>query len=200
MTAGLETEVVEERDDVVRVGVHPVEGRSPRLLGQPVAGEVEQDDPVARLGEVLGKPAVEVGVEQDPVHEHQHSRSVPVDLVGEADAVGLEHADLVGGRGVADAGGPSRADRPSALRRDPAVPPQRPSGQRYASGRRCARTGSSARTCSSRSKFEVGDDEAGFVLELLGEDVSPRIDDHRVSVTGRHSRRQHTDLRRRPTT
>ncbi len=79
-----------------RVGVHPVERCPHGTLGQAVAGQVEQDHPVPPGGEVDGQAAVEVGVEQDPVQEDQDARALPVDLVVELEALGLEHADLVG--------------------------------------------------------------------------------------------------------
>ena len=93
-TALLDPEVVEQCHHVFGVGVHAVEGRPFRLLRPAVAGQVEEDHPMAGSGQVDGQPAIHVGVHQDPVHEHQDPRSVPVDLVVQLHPVGIEHADL----------------------------------------------------------------------------------------------------------
>ena len=56
---------------MVRVGVHPVEGRPLRPGRQPVSGEVEEYDAVALRRQVGRQTAVHVGVHEDAVQEDQ---------------------------------------------------------------------------------------------------------------------------------
>ena len=72
----VDAELVEQRHHVVGVGVHPVRRSVAGLVRLPVAGEVEEDHPVSPLGQVGGQAPVELGVEQEAVHEHQR-RPVP---------------------------------------------------------------------------------------------------------------------------
>ena len=63
-----------------------------RFVRQAVAGEVQQDHPVAGLCERRRKRAIQVSVEQKAVQVHEKLRTGAVDLVGEPDALERELA------------------------------------------------------------------------------------------------------------
>ena len=69
----VDPELVEQVDDVARVGVHAVRGHLARLARPPVARQVEQDDPVAGGGQVTRQAAVRQRVQQDAVQVDEHA-------------------------------------------------------------------------------------------------------------------------------
>ena len=68
----VDAELVEQRHHVAGVGVHAVGRGVPGLVRPAVAGQVEQDDLEAPLGEVGGQAAAELVVEEQAVQEHEH--------------------------------------------------------------------------------------------------------------------------------
>ena len=86
----VDPEIVEQGHHVVGVGVDAVGRGVAGLVGPPVPGEVEEDDPVAGGHQVRGQPAVHLAVEEDPVHEHEDVRPAAVVLVVEVEPLDLE--------------------------------------------------------------------------------------------------------------
>ena len=195
----VDAQVVEEGDDVVGVGVHAVVRRPLGSGRQSVAGQVEEDDPVALGGQVGGQAAVHVGVHQDAVEEDEDPGPAAVDLVVELQVVVDELADLVGRdrarvvvRQVLGCPQDPARSRPGAVSswcpcRCHAVHGT-PPGCRFASTGRRART--SARSAKSRSATTT----PGRRIGPLGQHRAPRVDDHRVAVAPGHARRELADL------
>jgi hypothetical protein len=95
----VELEVVHERDHLLPEGAHRIAPHVVRAVRAPVAQQVEQDHPVAAVGQVLGQRLVHARRKQQPGQEDDRARPAAVRPVREALAL-MSEARHGGGKDI----------------------------------------------------------------------------------------------------